>query len=63
MGLLGEETLGDPVVIPTQERFEVRSINLHRTLSLAMSVRPRVGVTAPVDVRVVHTGWCRLSVV
>ena len=35
MGLLGDETLGDSVVILTQERFDVRSDDLHRTLSLA----------------------------
>ena len=35
MGLLGDETLGDSVVILTQERFEVQSVDLHRTLSLA----------------------------
>ena len=50
MGLLDDETLGDSVVIPTQERFEVRSV----AVSIGpwvwlMSVKPRVGMTAPVD--------------
>ena len=35
MGLLGDETLGDSVVILTQERFKFRSDDLHRNLSLA----------------------------